>query len=47
MVGSTGKTVLTGLIEILAEVLVGLCGTFRRLDHDETDGTLVDHALVL
>ena len=47
MIGTTGKTILTGLIEIVAEVLIGLGSTLSGLDHDETDGTLVDRAIVL
>ena len=47
MIGSTSKTVLAGLIEVLAEILIRLRGSLRSLDHNETDGALVDHALVL
>ena len=46
MIGSTSKTVLTGLIEILSEILIRLGSALRRLDHDKTDGTLVNHTLV-
>ena len=46
MVGPPGETVLTGLIEIVAEILVRLGGTLRGLDHHETDGALVDAAVV-
>lgn len=47
MVGSTGETILTGLEEIIAEVLIGLGSTFRSLDHDKADGALVDATVVL
>ena len=47
MVGATGETVLTGLVKVLAEVLVGLGRAFGGLDHDEADGVTVDGALVL
>ena len=47
MVGPTGKAVLTSLIEILFEVLVGLRSPLRRLDHHETDGALIDEPVVL
>lgn len=47
MVSTTGEAVLTGLIEVIAEVLVGLGGSLGGLDHDEADGALVDGAIVL
>ena len=47
MVSPTGTTVFARLEEIFAEVLVSLRGTLRGLNHHETDGALVDHAIVL
>ena len=47
MVGSAGKAILASLEEIIAEVLIGLGGTLRSLDHDKADGALVDAAVVL
>ena len=47
MVGTTGEPILTGLVEILTEILVGLRRAFGGLDHHETDGTAVNHTFVL
>ena len=47
MIGTTGKTILTSLIEILTEILVCLGSALSSLDHYKTHGTLVDHAIVL
>ena len=47
MISSAGEAVLTGLIEIIAEVLVGLGSALGSLDHYETNGALVDAAVVL
>ena len=47
MVGSTCKTILTSLIEIVAEVLVSLGSTLRGFDHHKADGTLVNTAVIL
>ena len=47
MVGTTGKAVFASLIEVVAEVTIGLCGSLGGLDHDETDGTMVDLTVIL
>ena len=47
MVGTTGKTILASLIEVVAEVTVGLCGSLGGLDHNETDGTMVYLTVIL
>ena len=47
MIGTTGKSVFTSLIEVLAEILVNLRGTLGGLNHHEADGELVDDAFVL
>ena len=46
MIGATGEAVLTGLIEIVAEVLVDQGASLCGLDHHETDRTLVDGTVV-
>lgn len=46
MVSTTCKTILTGLIEIITEVLIGLSCAFRGLNHDKTNGTLINTAVV-
>ena len=47
MVSTTGKTILASLIEVVAEVTVGLCGSLGGLDHNETDGTMVYLTVIL
>ena len=47
MIGSAGKAILTGLMEVLTEILICLSGTFRSLDHYKTDRTTIDLTFVL
>ena len=47
VVGTARKTVLSRLMEVLTEVLVGLGTSLRGLDHHEADGASVDRTLVL
>ena len=47
VIGTTGKSVLASLIEIVAEVTVGLCCSLGGLDHYEAYGTMIDGAIVL
>ena len=47
MVSTTGKAILASLIEVVAEVTVGLCGSLGGLDHYETDGTMVYLTVIL
>ena len=46
MIGAACKSMLAGLMEVVAEVLVDTTGTLGSLDHDKPDGALVDESLV-
>jgi hypothetical protein len=45
MIGTTRKSILTGIVEIIAEVLINLVGALRSLNHNEAYGTAVDKPL--
>ena len=47
VVGSARETVLTGLMEVVGKPLVDTRGSLGGLDHDEADGPMVYHAVVL
>ena len=47
VIGSTGKPILAGLEEVVAEVAVGLGGSLGGLDHYEAYGAMIDGAIVL
>ena len=47
VIGTTGETILAGLVEIFDEILVNLRRTFRSLNHNEAHGKLVYGSLVL
>ena len=47
VIGSTGKPILAGLEEVVAEVAVGLGGSLGGLDHHKAYGAMVYLAVVL
>ena len=46
MIGATGKAILTGLIEIILEIFVNLGSSLSSLNHNETNGELINCTFV-
>ena len=47
MIGTTGKAILTGLIEIILEILVNLSGSLSSLNHNKSYGEFINSTLIL
>ena len=46
VIGTAGKTILTGLIEIVLKILINLGSSLSSLNHNETNGELINCTFV-